>query len=86
MEIIIKGMVCHHCIEAVERVLKSAGLTTENITLGRAQIKENLDGAALDMLDNLLEHEGFSRILDTESQLVERTKQAVIKHIREPHE
>ncbi len=30
MEIIIKGMVCHHCIEAVERVLKSAGLTTEH--------------------------------------------------------
>lgn len=86
MEILIKGMVCQHCVEAVERVLHSAGLTSINVTLGRAEIKEHLDGAALQMLDKLLENEGFARILDTDSLLVENVKRAVIKHVRQPNE
>lgn len=86
MEILIKGMVCHHCVEAVERVLQSAGLTAVSVTLGRAEIKETLEGAALHMLDKLLEGEGFERILDSESLLVERVKRAVIEHVRQPNE
>ena len=86
MEILIKGMVCHHCVEAVERVLQSAGLTPVNVVLGRAEIKEHLDGPALQMLDKLLEHEGFERILDADSLLVEKVKRAVIEHVRKPNE
>jgi len=86
MEILIKGMVCHHCVEAVKRVLHSAGLTPINVTLGRAEIKEHLDGPALQMLDNLLENEGFARILDADSLLVEKIKRAVIEHVRQPNE
>ena len=86
MEILIKGMVCHHCVEAVERVLQSAGLTPVNVVLGRAEIKEHLDGPALLMLDKLLEHEGFERILDADSLLVEKVKRAVIEHVRKPNE
>jgi len=86
MEILIKGMVCHHCVEAVGRVLQSAGLTPVNVVLGRAEIKENLDGQALQMLDKLLEHEGFERILDADSLLVEKVKRAVIEHVRKPSE
>lgn len=79
-------MVCHHCIEAVNRVLRSAGLTPTAITLGRAEINEQLDDSALRMLDRLLENDGFSRIVDAESRLVERTKRAVIDHVRQSHE
>lgn len=86
MEIIVKGMVCHHCVDAVERVLRFAGLTPVSVTLGRAEIKENLDDSALQILDNLLESEGFSRLLDADSQLVERIKRAVIEHVRKPNE
>ena len=86
MEILIKGMVCHHCVEAVERVLQSAGLTPVNVVLGRAEIKEHLDGPALQMLDKLLEPEGFERILDADSLLVEKVKRAVIEHVRKPNE
>lgn len=86
MEIIIKGMVCNHCIEAVERVLRTSGLTPVSVTLGRAEIKENLDDAALQMLDSLLENEGFSRIVDAESRLVDSIKRAVIDHVRRPGE
>lgn len=86
MEILIKGMVCHHCVEAVERVLLSAGFTPVNVALGRAEIKEHLDGPALQMLDKLFEHEGFARILDAETLLVEKVKRAVIEHVRKPNE
>lgn len=86
MEILIKGMVCHHCVEAVERVLHSAGLSIESVTLGKAEIKETLDGDALNMLDRLLESEGFERILDADSLLVEKVKRAVIQHVRQPNE
>ena len=86
MEIIIKGMVCHHCVEAVSHILKTAGLTPENVTLGRAVIMENPDDIDFSRLDKMLESEGFSRMLDADAQLVERTKQAIIKHIRQPHE
>lgn len=86
MEIIIKGMVCHHCVEAVERVIRSAGLTPVKVILGRAEIREHLDDKALHMLDSLLSSEGFTRILDSESKLVEDTKRAIIHHVRQPHE
>lgn len=86
MTIIIKGMVCHHCVEAVKRVLSSAGLTTIDVTLGKATIGENLDNDALKILDNLLENEGFSRIVDADSEIVERIKRAVIEHVRQPEE
>ncbi len=84
MEILIKGMVCHHCVEAVERVLRSAGLTPVSVTLGRAEVKQQLDGPATMMLDRLLENEGFTRILDADSLLVEKIKRAVIEHVRQP--
>lgn len=86
MEILIKGMVCHHCVEAVERVLRSAGLTPVSVTLGRAEVKQQLDGPATMMLDRLLENEGFTRILDADSLLVEKIKRAVIEHVRQPGE
>lgn len=86
MEIIIKGMVCHHCVEAVNRVLRSAGLTPVSVTLGRAEIRETLDDSALQILDNLLENEGFTRIIDADTSLVERIKRAVIDHVRRPGE
>lgn len=86
MEILIKGMVCHHCVEAVERVLHSAGLSIESVSLGKAEIKETLDGDALNMLDRLLENEGFERILDADSLLIDKVKRTVIQHVRQPDE
>ena len=86
MEIIIKGMVCNHCVEAVTRVLQSAGLTPVSVTLGRAEISENLDNDALHMLDSLLENEGFARITNPGTQLIDRIKRAVIDHVRQPEE
>ena len=54
-------MVCHHCVEAVGRVIRSAGLTPVEVTLGRAEIREHLDDKSLHMLDSLLSSEEYGR-------------------------
>ncbi|MCM1522243.1 MAG: helix-turn-helix domain-containing protein [Muribaculaceae bacterium] len=82
MRLKIKGMVCNHCVEAVRRVLSEAGLTVKNVSLGEAEVEESLDDDALRMLDSLLASQGFSRPISPDEALVERIKQAVIRHVR----
>ena len=87
MIIKIKGMVCHHCVEAVKRVLDTAGLQAVSVSLGEAELAAGtLDDDAMRMLDSLLHVEGFSLIVSPDEQLVERAKLAVIHHVRESDE
>lgn len=83
MKIKIKGMVCTHCVDAVSNLLHGAGLTVEDVRLGEATIKENLDDEALHMLDSLLHSQGFSRPISADEEMVDRIKTAVIRHVRQ---
>lgn len=83
MEILIKNMVCNHCVDAVKRVFDSLDLPTDDISLGKAVIAGTPDKTTLHKLDQLLEENGFSRIRDNEEALVEKAKMAILHHIRE---
>lgn len=86
MEILIKNMVCHHCMNAVREAILTAGLTPERVELGIAEIKESPAPDVLEKLDKLLKAEGFSRILDPETAIVEKVKRAIIHHVREEND
>ncbi|MDE6116596.1 MAG: AraC family transcriptional regulator [Duncaniella sp.] len=83
MKITIKNMVCHHCANAVRKAIVAAGLTPEHIELGMAELREPVTSDELNTLDRLLEAEGFSRVLDAETAIVENVKRAIIHHVRE---
>lgn len=44
MKLLIKNMVCPRCISAAKTILESEGLTVKSISLGDAEIKEELTG------------------------------------------
>lgn len=86
MEILIKGMVCHHCVGAVKRIMDSIGIQYVEVALGKVTMADEIDTNTLRDLDLMLEKEGFSRIMDADSQMVENIKHAVIEHVRKPDE
>lgn len=84
MYIPIKGMVCRHCIEAVERALEKAGVSGAEVSLGGAELpdKQSSDPQLMAKVDHELEAAGFQRITEAEAALVEKTKLIIIEHVR----
>lgn len=83
MEILIKNMVCHHCVSAVRKAIADVGLKSISVELGRATIADPVSPDKLRQLDLLLTSEGFERISDSDDAIVEKIKHAVIHHVRE---
>lgn len=82
MEIAIRNMVCRQCVNTVKRLLAEANITYSNVELGKAEIDDNTTQDKLQAFDCLLNREGFERILDPESALVEKVKLSVLHHVR----
>lgn len=83
MELIIRNMVCRHCIAAVEKALTDMGYHVDSVDLGRAVVKESeLTHAKMQDIEKSLEALGFGLIHDTDSMIVERAKHAVLHHLR----
>lgn len=83
MEILIKNMVCRHCVNAVEGAFVQLGLHPESIVLGKAVLAEDsLDGEMMHKLRRKLAELGFDLITDPEDALVEKTKLAILHHLR----
>lgn len=79
-------MVCRQCVNTVKRLLTEAGITYSNVELGKIIVDDSTDDKQLTFLDTLLEAEGFKRIVDPESALVEQIKLNVIHHVREEND
>lgn len=81
----IKGMVCRHCVEAVEAALEKAGVAGARVSLGGADIPSGVadDPAMMLRVDAELASRGFERLTDAEAQLVERAKLIILRHVRE---
>lgn len=86
MELLIKGMVCRHCVEAVKRLLVSEGLPADDVSLGRANIPDGIDAGEMARLAAELEKMGFGIVRGAEDGLVEQIKLAIMEHVRHPHE
>lgn len=83
MELIIRNMVCRHCIAAVEKALTDLGLPLERVELGRAVLnRDALDPQQLAEIEQSFRELGFELIHDADSIMVERTKHAVLHHLR----
>lgn len=89
-EILIKNMVCRHCIEAVRNVMMQAGFGVVDVELGKAVVDAGIDDGdferKLEKVDVLLHEQGFERIVDNDAYIVEKTKHAVLEHVRMKNE
>ena len=82
MKLLIKNMVCPRCIIAVKNILESEGVTVKSISLGDAEIEEELtDERRLSVARKLLDM-GFELLDDPRSQLVEQIRIAVQQWVR----
>lgn len=82
MKLLIKNMVCPRCISAAKTILESEGLTVKSISLGDAEIKEDLTGEQRLSLARMLHGIGFELLDDPRSQLVEQIRVAVQQWVR----
>lgn len=77
----IKNMVCDRCILVVNQILNESGISPQLVTLGKIQLAEQLDKQSLAILDKALIKNGFERIDNKKSQLLESIKSTVIEAI-----
>ncbi|MEK6482530.1 helix-turn-helix transcriptional regulator [Catalinimonas sp. 4WD22] len=86
-DLYIKNMVCDRCIMVVNQLFQQAGLKPIFIRLGEIKIEEEvLTEGQRNQLDELLAKNGFERIDDKKSQLLEKIKATVIELIhRQEH-
>ncbi|MEP2023510.1 MAG: helix-turn-helix transcriptional regulator [Reichenbachiella sp.] len=78
----IKNMVCPRCITAVEHLFDQLEIEVNSIQLGRVELKsDSLNKDQLSSLDTQLKEQGFERIDDGKSKLLEQIKTLVIDKI-----
>lgn len=81
MKYYIKNMVCQRCITAVSDLLEQEGYTIKSVTLGEAEIGQDLSKEKLSALDEKLVKLGFELIDDKKSQLIERIKNIIVEQV-----
>jgi AraC family transcriptional regulator len=81
MKLFIKNMVCNRCVMVVRDELEKMGLEPVQVTLGEAQVKNDLQPDQKDVLRNNLAALGFELLDDKKARLVEKIKNAVIEII-----
>lgn len=75
----IKNMVCDRCIMVVQNELKKLDIQTENVTLGKVALKQELSDDQIKMLNENLLARGFEVIDDKKSQIIEGIKNVIIE-------
>ncbi len=83
MKLYIKNMVCNRCIMIVKNVLEKFSYRVESISLGEAEISENLTDDEKLKLDKHLKTFGFEIIDDRRSQLIGRIKSSIIEVVHQ---
>lgn len=81
MEIYIKNMVCNRCILVVSQIFDEAGVTVENVQLGKVKTTEKVDPDKLEQLNNNLKRVGFEIINDSKKRLIEKIKNITIDYV-----
>lgn len=82
MKLHIKNMVCPRCIMAVQDILRSAGLSVCSVSLGEAEIMEELTEKQRRKLLDALTDIGFELLDDPRAQTVEQLRLCVIEWVR----
>lgn len=80
--LLIKNMVSNSCVRLVKEDLQRTGfIIVLNIKLGEAEIFYDSQVMSLNVINTLLQRNGFELIQDNDALLVEQIKSAVIDHI-----
>ncbi len=87
MKLIIRNMVCRHCVQALSDVFSRLGIVPDELGLGYAVVGDDVfDSDMMDRFDALLADEGFARITAADDMLVQQIKDAVTNHVRSESE
>jgi len=81
-KLLIKNMVCHRCVLAVEAILKEEAIPYHSVIIGEVELENDLAVTQRKRLAARLEQVGFELIDDRVGALVEQVKQLVIKTAR----
>jgi len=77
----IKNMVCHCCIRVIKEELEAAGISVDEISLGKATISYEEHEITYDQIRTVLLDQGMDIIKTRDSQLVEQIKLAIVELI-----
>jgi AraC family transcriptional regulator len=80
--LLVKNMVCHRCLLAVENVLKKEAIPFEKVLIGEIYLKEKISSAQNDLLSTSLAAIGLELIDNRMSGMIEKLKQLIIKKAR----
>lgn len=80
--LVVKNMVCHRCMLAVENVLKNSGIGFQQVVIGEIHLSEKIDREQERLLSAGLVQIGLELIDNRMSGMIEKIKQLVIKKAR----
>jgi AraC-like DNA-binding protein len=80
--LLIKNMVCHRCLLAVENVLRDTNIPFEKVITGEIHLSENISANQNELLKVKLAEIGLELIDNKMSGTIERIKQLILKKAR----
>src|SRR5882757_4630147 len=80
--LLVKNMVCHRCLLAVEAVLKNLAIPFTKVITGEIHLPEKILSQQMDLLRSGLAEIGLELIDNRMSGLIEKIKQLVIRKAR----
>ncbi|MGC4041165.1 MAG: AraC family transcriptional regulator [Flavobacterium sp.] len=80
--ILVKNMVCHRCVMAVESILEKGAIPFHKVSFGEIHLNNALSAEQKSYLKASLGEVGFEMIDNHSSGIVEKIKQFVIKKAR----
>ncbi|MFK8105038.1 MAG: helix-turn-helix domain-containing protein [Saprospiraceae bacterium] len=80
-KLLIKNMVCRHCIEAVLQVFKALDLEIDAIRLGEVSLRSGTEVMDLPRLKLKLEQAGFELLEEKDKQIVGQIKTVILRMI-----
>lgn len=80
--LIVKNMVCHRCVLSVEEILKSLSIPYHKVLIGEIHLCHKIEDKNREVLNEKLGKIGLELIDSRVGELIEKTKQLVIKKAR----
>ena len=80
--LLVKNMVCHRCVLAVEDVLKKSEIPFQQVEIGEIHLSENISPGQNESLRGSLASIGLELIDNKMSGMIEKLKQLIIKKAR----
>ena len=80
--LLVKNMVCHRCLLAVEDVLKRSDISFIKVITGEIYLSEKLTQKQIDLLSSSLASIGLELIDNRMSGMIEKIKQLVMRKAR----